>query len=78
MKIRPITRNAVAVMLAVLAALVLLAAPVAALFAVWEGDIRWLYTAGILLVGAVALYVIASQTFDPTPDEAVVVPAVKR
>ena len=59
-----IGRNQVAVVLAVLAAFVLVASPVMALFAVWTGDLRWLYTSGIVLVLAAALYYIGTVMFD--------------
>jgi hypothetical protein len=64
---KPITRNNVAVTIAVLAALILLSAPVAALFAIWKSDVRFLYTGGALLVLAAAVYFISTQLYDNTP-----------
>lgn len=64
---KPITRNNVAVVIAVLSALLLVAAPVTALFAIWKGDVRFLYTGGALLVLAAAVYFISTQLYDNTP-----------
>lgn len=68
MKLKKINRNDSAIAIAVLAALVVVAAPMAALFAIWQEDLRWLYSGGALLLLAIALYFIATQLFDDTPE----------
>lgn len=64
---KPITRNDIAVIVAILSALIVVAAPIAALFAIWQGDLRWLYTGGALLVLALVTYFVATRLFDDTP-----------
>lgn len=64
--IRPITRNDSAIALAVLAAIMVVAAPIAAIFAIWQSEVRWLYTGVALLALAFALYFIATRLFDET------------
>ena len=64
---KPITRNDVAIVVAVLSAVIVVSAPIAALFAIWQGDLRWLYTGGALLVLAAVTYFVATRLFDDTP-----------
>lgn len=64
MKTLKITRNGVAVAVAILSALILVVAPVLAVFGVWSGDNRWYWTAGAALVLGGILYGIAQVTYD--------------
>lgn len=68
MKLRPISRNDVAIVLAILAGIIVVSAPISAIKAIWQGDIRWLYTAGALLVLSAVMYFIATVLFDNTPE----------
>ena len=67
MKLKGLDRNRVAIALAVFAGTVMILAPVAALFAIWQQDIRWLYTSVAMLVLAGVAYFLATQLFDDSP-----------
>lgn len=64
---KPIERNSVALLIAVLAALVAVAAPIVAIFAVWYWSLELVLTAAGLLVLALVLYFIAQQVWDDEP-----------
>lgn len=65
---KPVDRNSIAVLIAILSAAVALAAPILGIVAIWQGDLRWLYTAGATVILAGILFAIAQQTWDKHDD----------
>lgn len=61
---KPIGRNTVSVTIAVLAAMIAVAAPVVAIFAIWNWSLELLLTSVALLVLAAVVYFVSVQVWD--------------
>lgn len=66
---KPIDRTQIAGLIAVLSGLVAVSAPVLGIVAIWQEDLRWLYTAGAILLLAGVLFLVAQQTWPAPPTE---------
>lgn len=65
---KPVSRNAVSILIAVFAALIAVAAPCVAIVAIWQWSVQWLLTAVALLVLAGVVYFVSTQVWDPNPE----------